>query len=242
MSLYSNIHKTRGDPEAFLRVVSLFESLDETQRVEAAKTLQRREFAAGVTLFHQDMPGMMLYMIESGCVRAFSLGRTGGQELTFEIFGPNDIFGELSILDDRHHTATAITVLPSVIWLMPKTALDGLLNTSVGIAQGMIRILVKRLRARAQYAEAMTFQDVQGRVAYALVNLAEKFGMEREQGFEIDIPLTQVDLGSIIGVTRESVNKALATLRSQNLVHLEGSRLFILSMSGLLKMIQDRGR
>lgn len=241
MSLYSNIHSTRWDPEAFLRVVSLFESLDETQRVEAARTLQRREFAAGVTLFHQDMPGMMLYMIETGCVRAFSLGRTG-QELTFEIFGPHDIFGELSILDDRHHTATAITVLPSVLWLMPKTALDGLLNTNVGIAQGMIRILVKRLRVRAQYAEAMTFQDVQGRVAYALVNLAERFGTQREQGLEIDIPLTQVDLGSIIGVTRESVNKALATLRSQNLVHLEGSRLIILSKTGLQKIIQDRGR
>ncbi|HUF38958.1 MAG TPA: Crp/Fnr family transcriptional regulator [Anaerolineales bacterium] len=241
MSLYSNIHKNRGDPEAFLAGNALFEALDDSQRRDAAGTLQWRKFAAGVTLFHQDMPGMMLYMIETGCVRVFSLGRTG-QELTFEIFGPNDILGELSILDDKHHTATAITILPSVIWLMPKPAVDALLNSDPRFAQAMIRILVKRLRARAQYAEAMTFQDVQGRVAYALLNLADRFGVAGEGGLEIDIPLTQVDLGSIIGVTRESVNKALAALRTMDLVHLEGSRLFIIDRGGLQKMIQDRGR
>jgi CRP-like cAMP-binding protein len=241
MSLYSSIRNSRHDPAAFLRRVSLFESIGETTLEEAAQTMQRRDFAAGVTLFHQDMPGMMLYIIETGCVRVFSVGRTG-QELTFEIFGPRDVLGELSILDDKHHTATAITILPSVIWLMPKSALDELLAGSSATAMAMIRILVKRIRSRAQYTEAMTFQDVQGRVAYALINLAERFGAESVNGLEIDIPLTQVDLGSIIGVTRESVNKALATLRAQELVSLDGSRLSILNLGGLQRMIQDRGR
>jgi CRP-like cAMP-binding protein len=235
--LYSSARNSLHDPVDFLRGVTLFEALDDEKLDDVARTLQRRDFAAGVTLFHQDMPGMMLYMIEKGCVRVFSLGRTG-QELTFEIFGPKEVFGELSILDDKHHTATAITVLPSVIWLMPKSALDELLHSALA----MIRILVKRIRSRAQYTEAMTFQDVQGRVAYALTNLAERFGVDTDQGLEIDIPLTQVDLGSIIGVTRESVNKALATLRAQDMVSLEGSRLFVLNMAGLQKMIQDRGR
>jgi len=241
MSLYSSARSSLHDPVDFLRGVTLFEALDDEKLDDVARTLQRRDFAAGVTLFHQDMPGMMLYMIEKGCVRVFSLGRTG-QELTFEIFGPKEVFGELSILDDKHHTATAITVLPSVIWLMPKSALDELLHSQPASALAMIRILVKRIRSRAQYTEAMTFQDVQGRVAYALTNLAERFGVDTDQGLEIDVPLTQVDLGSIIGVTRESVNKALATLRAQDMVLLDGSRLFVLNMAGLQKMIQDRGR
>jgi CRP-like cAMP-binding protein len=129
-----------------------------------------------------------------------------------------------------------------VIWLMPKTALDELMHDHPRIAQAIIRLLVQRIRARALYTEAMTFQDVQGRVAYVLVNLAERFGVETGGSLEIVVPLTQVDLGSIIGATRESVNKALATLRSQDLVHLEGSRMFILSMIGLQRMIQERGR
>ena len=241
MSLYSQTHSTRHQPVDFLKTLPLFKSLGDADLEVVAATLQRREFADGVTLFHQDMPGMMLYMIQSGCVRIFSLGRTG-QELTFEIFGPTDIFGELAVLDDKHHSASAITIRPSVIWLMPKSALDQLLDEHPQIAMEMIRILVKRIRSRAQYTEAMTFQDVQGRVAYVLVNLAERFGLETPQGLEIDLPVTQVDLGTMIGVTRESVNKALATLRAENLVILDGSRLLIQSIPGLRKMILDRGR
>jgi CRP-like cAMP-binding protein len=241
MSLYSQTHSSRHQPVEFLKRLPLFKSLGEEELARIAETLQRREFAAGVTLFHQDMPGMMLYMIETGCVRIFSLGRTG-QELTFEIFGSTDVFGELSVLDDKHHSASAITIQPSVIWLMPRSKLDQLLGEHPRIAMEMIRILVNRIRSRAQYTEAMTFQDVQGRVAYVLVNLAERFGVNTDDGLEITLPLTQVDLGTMIGVTRESVNKALATLRGEDLVKLDGSRLFIHSIPGLRKMIMDRGR
>jgi CRP-like cAMP-binding protein len=219
----------------------LFKSLDEDQRKELARSLQRREFAAGVTLFHQDMPGMMLYLIDKGHVKIFSLGRTG-QELTFEIFGQHDIFGELSILDNKHHSASAITLSHSVIWLLPKTAIDKLLDSNTSVAKAFIRILVNRIRARALYTEAMTFQDVQGRLAFSLVQLAERFGTPTENGIKIDLPLTQVDLGAIIGVTRESINKALTTLRTANLVQVEGTSIIIQNNHGLIRMIQDRGR
>ena len=168
MSLYSSIHDAGHKPVVFLKKLPLFQSLSETHLEELGQKLQRREFAAGVTLFHQDMPGMMLYMIDKGHVRIFSLGRTG-QELTFEIFGATDIFGELSILDNKHHSASAITLSPSVIWLMPKSVVDELLDTSPVVAKELIRILVNRIRSRAIYTEAMTFQDVQGRVAFSLL-------------------------------------------------------------------------
>ncbi len=241
MSLYSSIHDSAHDPADFLKTLPLFQSLDDDSLNELAASLQRREFAAGVTLFHQDMPGMMLYLIDTGFVRIFSLGRTG-QELTFEIFGPGDIFGELSILDNKHHSASAITLCPSAVWLVHKSAIDSLLDSQPGVAKEMIRILVKRIRSRALYTEAMTFQDVQGRVAFSLVKLAERFGKQTDEGIAIDLPLTQVDLGAIIGVTRESVNKALANLRSANLVQMDGTNIIILNNTGLIKMIQDRGR
>lgn len=241
MSLYSSIHDHGSDPVAFLKKQSLFQPLSDDKLEELAGTLQRREFAAGVTLFHQDMPGMMLYLIDKGHIRIFSLGRTG-QELTFEIFGPNDIFGELSILDNKHHSASAITLSHSVVWLMPKVTMDSLLDEYSSVAKEMIRILVKRIRARALYTEAMTFQDVQGRVAFSLVRLAERFGRVTDEGLAIDLPLTQVDLGAIIGVTRESVNKALATLRAANLVLIDGTNIIIKNNPGLIRMIQERGR
>lgn len=241
MSLYSTIRNAGPDPNSFLRKVVLFEGLDEDQLSRLAATMQRRQFAAGVTLFHQDMPGMMLYLIESGVVRIYSIGRTG-QELTFELFGAGDVFGELSILDDKHHSASAITLTPTAVWMLPKSEVDSLLDTHIGTARALIRLLVLRIRSRAIYTEAMTFQDVQGRLAYVLSNLAERFGKEVSGGVEIDLPVTQFDLSTIIGVTRESVNKALATLRTAGLVELDGSRLVITNRQGMVNLLQNRGR
>ncbi|MCJ7659808.1 MAG: cyclic nucleotide-binding domain-containing protein, partial [Anaerolineales bacterium] len=106
MSYYSNIAEIPPDASSFLESLPLFAGLSEEQLIEVAGRMKRRSFAPGVTLYHQDMPGMMLYMIEEGSVRMFSIGRTG-QELTLAIFGVGDIFGELSILDNQHHSATA---------------------------------------------------------------------------------------------------------------------------------------
>ena len=95
MSLYSNIGDVPQDAAAFLDSLPLFAGLSHDQLSEVAGRMKRRSFAPGVTLYHQDMPGLMLYMIEEGSVRLFSIGRTG-QELTLGIFGEGEIFGELS--------------------------------------------------------------------------------------------------------------------------------------------------
>jgi len=109
MSLYSNNPSAPPGAPEFLSSLPLFASLSEEQLEQIAQRVSRRTFALGVTLFHQDMPGTMMYMIESGSVRVISIGRTG-QELTLNVCGPGDLFGELSILDGQHRSATAITL------------------------------------------------------------------------------------------------------------------------------------
>lgn len=241
MSLYSNIAEVPQDAAAFLESLPLFAGLSQEQLSEVAGRLQRRSFAHGVTLYHQDMPGMMLYMIEEGSVRVFSIGRTG-QELTLAIFGAGDIFGELSILDTKHHSATAITLTSTVVWLLPRSDLETLMDRYPVITDAMIQLLVARVRSTTHHVEAMTFQDIQGRLAYEMLNLAERHGCEVGEKIVIKIPLTQGDLATIVGATRESVNKSLSALRSQNLVQVDGTEITVLNPDGLRNMVHERGR
>ena len=88
----------------------------------------------------------------------------------------------------------------------------------------------------------MTFQDVLGRLAFELLSLAERSGNTSEQGIEITIPLTQVDLATMVGATRESVNKAVSILRTRNLVDFDGSSWVILDTSGMQQILYERGR
>jgi CRP-like cAMP-binding protein len=240
MSLYSEIHDRSSEAKTFLAGLPLFEGLSQEELSQIADSLQRRSFAAEVVLFHQDMPGIMLYMIQEGFVRVFSIGRTG-QELTFEIFGPGDIFGELSLLDDHHHSATAVTLSQSIVWLLPKPDLEDCLNRFPGVARAMNRILVKRVRSRAKHTESLTFLDVLGRLAIVMLDLAEKHGHPVEDAVEIQVPLTQVDLANMVSATREGVNRAVRTLRDQGLVNTDGTQWTVLSPRGLLRVVRERG-
>ena len=241
MSLYSNFRRSSEDALDFLNGIALFSRLTADQRAEVAGRAQRRSFAAGVTLYHQDMPGIMLYMIEEGSIRVFSIGRTG-QELTLDVLGRGDILGVLSTIDNKPHSSSAITLSPTVVWMISRSDVEDNINIFPGLAQAMIQVLVDRLRRTTQNIEAMAFQDVQGRLAYEILNLSERHGRINGSSIEICIPLTQMELATMVGATRESVNKALSALRSQNLIKAEGASLIVISPEGLRKIVFDRGR
>jgi CRP-like cAMP-binding protein len=241
MSLYSNIPNAPPGANEFLGSLALFAELNEDQLDQVAQRVQRRTFALGVTLFHQDMPGTMMYIIESGSVRVISIGRTG-QELTLNVLGPGELFGELSLLDGQHRSATAITLAPTVAWLLSQADLNEFMSKFPPVNLAMIRVLVDRVRSTARRLEAMTFQDVLGRLAFELLSLAERSGKPCEQGVEITIPLTQVDLASMVGATRESVNKSVSVLRSRGLVDVDGTSWYLQDPAGMQQILYERGR
>ncbi|MCJ7537410.1 MAG: Crp/Fnr family transcriptional regulator [Anaerolineales bacterium] len=241
MSLYSNIPSAPPGAPEFLSSLPLFADLTGDQLDQIAQRVQRRTYAYGITLFHQDMPGTMMYMIESGSVRVISIGRTG-QELTLNVLGPGELFGELSLLDGQQRSATAITLAPTVAWLLSQADLKEFMHKFPPVNQAMIQILVERVRSTARRLEAMTFQDVLGRLAFELLSLAERSGKPCDRGVEITIPLTQVDLATMVGATRESVNKSVSILRSKGLIDFDGTSWFLQDPAGMQQILYERGR
>jgi len=242
MSLYSwQSEEYTARASRLLKSMALFASLDEESLLEVAGRLSQRTFDAAVTLFHQQMPGTMLYLIEMGSVRVFSIGLSG-QEHTFQTFGPGEFFGELSLIDGKPRSASAITLEKTSVWLLAKQALDDLLGRHPAVMRAMLIALAARVRTTARHAEAIIFQDVLGRLAFELLNLNERHGKILGDKKIIDIPLSQTDLGSIVGATRESVNKALATLRKDELIQIEPTHLTILDHAGLVQLVHQRGR
>jgi CRP-like cAMP-binding protein len=128
------------------------------------------------------------------------------------------------------------------VWLLPRADLRDLTERYPVIAEAMIQLLVARVRSATHHIEAITFLDVQGRLAYELLNLAERHGCQTGEVIEINIPLTQGDLATIVCATRESVNKSMSALRSQKLVEIDGTTIFLLNPAGLQIMVHERGR
>ena len=79
------------------------------------------------------------------------------------------------------------------------------------------------------------FSDVPGRVAKALVELNEKFGEKRSEGFYVEHDLTQEELAQLVGASRETVNKALADFVQREWIKLEPRAVLLLDVDRLNK-------
>jgi CRP/FNR family cyclic AMP-dependent transcriptional regulator len=218
-----------------LREVPIFSGLSDQDLELLADMLQPRTFAKGMIIFHKDSPGQRLYIIESGRVRIFILSESG-QEISLNVYGPGDFFGELALFDGLPRSAGAIVMENTVTLTLHRDDFLHLLQEHPKIAMDIIRVLSTRLRYTTMYAESLAFLDVYGRVAAKLIELGERYGLESE-GIEIELRLTQAELASWVSSSRESVNKVLGAFRDQGLIQLEGQKITILDQRELKRRI-----
>lgn len=217
-----------GDPAALLRRVPLFTALDDAALKGLAGHLRRHTYRRGTMIFHKDQGGDELHVIESGRVRFF-LPAEGGEELTIDVAGAGEVFGELALLDGRPRSASAEALEETVTHVLGREEFQGSLAAFPELAAAVIGLLSTRLRHVTDYAESLAFLDVHARVARALLELAGRYGVRGEggDGVTIDLDLTQTDLATMVGATRERVNRALAAFRGQGLVDLRGRQIVL---------------
>jgi CRP/FNR family transcriptional regulator/CRP/FNR family cyclic AMP-dependent transcriptional regulator len=221
-----------------LRKVSLLAGLSERELNSLAECLVRRTFARGVIIFHEGSPGRTLYIIESGKVRIFVLSESG-REISLNLYGPGDVFGELALLDGLPRSAGAVVVERTTVLTLHRDDFLWHLTEYPGIARSIIEVLSARLRYTTVHAESLAFLDVYGRVAGKLLELAERYGVERGEAIEIDLQLTQTELASWVAATREHVNKVLGAFRDQGLIKMDGQNITVLSRQGLQRRVLD---
>ncbi len=215
-----------ADGKALLAHVSLFSQLADETLTGLAAQLRRRTFRKNTMIFHKDQAGDALYVVESGRVRIF-LPTPAGEELTVDIAGPGDVFGELALLDGRPRSASAQAQEDAVTLTISREEFLKYLGRTPQLGAALVELLSSRLRHVTEYAESLAFLDVYARVARTLLEMADRYGV-RAEGIEIDFALTQTDLATMVGATRERVNRTLAVFRAQGLVELRGKKIVLL--------------
>ena len=218
-----------------MRDVPLFAGLSDQELEALTGSLGRRTFAKGMIIFHKGSSGQTMYIVESGKVRIFSLSEAG-QEVTHNIYGPGDVFGEFSLLDGQPRSAGSVALEKTVTLTLHRDHFFQHLESNPSMARSIIEVLTARLRFTTEHTESLAFLDAYGRVAMRLLDLAGRYGTG-EDGAELDLRLTQAELATWVAATRESVNKVLSTFRDQGLIAVEGQKITILDLEGLERRI-----
>ncbi len=215
-----------------LQANPLFAGLPADVLEAVAAKFGRRSFAKGMVLFHKGSLGQRLYLIESGQVRIFVLS-DGGHEITLNIHGPGECFGELALLDGGPRSAGALALERTVACTLGRQDFLALVEVHPSLARNALALVSQRLRHLTSLIESLAFQDVSGRVAACLLDMAERHGQPGRQGIVLPVHLTQSELASCVAATRESVNKVIGALRDEGLIWQEGHVLTILDVERL---------
>ena len=212
----------------------IFQGVDPAAIEVLTESLERVEFPRGTVIFNEGEPGDRLYIVSTGKVK---IGRRSpdGRENLLSIFGPSDMFGELSIFDPGPRTSTATTVTDVRAYTMDRNALREWIAQRPEIAEQLLRVVARRLRRTNNLLADLIFTDVPGRVAKALLQLAQRFGSQEAGLLRVTHDLTQEEIAQLVGASRESVNMALADFAARGWLRLEGKSVLILEPDRLAR-------
>jgi CRP/FNR family transcriptional regulator, cyclic AMP receptor protein len=188
-------------------------------------------FRRGQAIFTQGDRAERVFVIERGWVLISSMA-PGGREIVLGLRGPGDVIGDLSALDGAPRSATALAVGEVDATVAPSSALTRALSDA-GTAMDLLRVLAGRLRDADRKRLEFAALETLGRVAWRLQELGERFGEQTAEGIEVELPLSQEQLASWCGASREATVKALSTLRTLGCITTGRRSVVIRDVAGL---------
>lgn len=196
-----------------LAELALFRGLAREDLATLEGLLRRSTFPAGTLLMTQEQPGEVVYVVLSGTVKIY-LAHEDGTEVILAFLGAGQTVGEMSLIDSAGRSANVVTVDESTLLWMDRTAFQTCLKTVPALGHNLITLLCGRLRLANEQIQALSSLDVAGRVARQLLAFAEQYGQAAEPGIvRIPLRLTQSDLASIVGTSRERVNHVMVRFK-----------------------------
>lgn len=217
-----------------LRRHPLFAGLDEAVMAEMVRFAVVRRFGDGELVFRQGDAGSALFGVLSGRVRIFAPGPDAG-EITLNLLDPGEVFGEIAALDGRPRTASAVAMEPTALLQLRRDALLGAVQRHPQFAEAVIHLLCDRLRWTSDIIEDAAFLPLPARLAKRLLALARLHG---DAEGRLRLRLSQRELATLVGASRESVNKLLSQWREMGLVELQRQRLLLLDPEGLARVAE----
>jgi len=210
------------DDRELLRTVPIFSELSDADITSLARLASRRRYPKDTVVFFENEEGDFFFMIVEGRIKVTILG-DDGREVILSILGTGDFFGEMALLDNEPRSATAIAIEDSELVSLHRHDFQSVLADNRSIMSALIKILAARIRKANHQISTLALLDVYGRVARLLLELAS----EHDGKLVIDEPLTQQDMASRVGCSREMISRILKDLRAGGYVKVDGDRMVI---------------
>ena len=206
--------------ESLLIHLPPFSLLDGRQIRDILDQAVSRRYASGVAVFEEGMPAERFYMLLDGYVRVTRMSATGDQ-VTLHYIPSGEMFGIAKAFRLDRYPATAITADDAIGLSWPMAQWDGFLARYEGLSEETFRTVGRRISEKNDRIVELTSQQVQQRVANALLRLINQTGRKVEGGIVIDFPITRRDISEMTATTLHTVSRLLSKWEKDGILESE---------------------
>lgn len=215
-------------PEDDWKRIPYFAELDGPALQEIKKQSHLREYQAGATIFTEDETCSGFFIVVEGMVRIYRVNAEGRLH-TLSLLRPVSTFNEVAAVDGGPNPFNAVAVTNAQVMVLSHEHLIALLASQRSVLQNYVQQLARLNREYIERLEDMTFRSIPSRLAKLFLHETTY----ADQIAETPTKLTQEDIASILGTTREVVGRALRGLLNAGLLRKKGRQVYISDREGL---------
>lgn len=193
----------------------------------------------GSIIFNEGDELDKVYFIHKGFVKLYQLSPEG-RETTIYLYGPGQILGVRALTSEdkcARHFAEAITDL-SMITINRKDYFEAV-NKNPEYLLDLLHVFIDRLNYTERKLEGFIITDVTSRIAYFLLDIANRFCEGKTKNFELPLTLTHQRIAEFVGSFRETVTLSLNKLKKEGVLKDYRGKITILDLKKLNKSAQS---
>ena len=214
------------EPEAFL------DALTEPEAQALQALARRHRLLKGSIIFHEGFEADSAIVVLKGRVKLSSFS-IDGRESLIGIRGPSDLLGAEAVLAGRSHSHTAVALEDVDLWIVPGWRLDDYLEEHHRVSRVLTRTVSAHMLEAESRVKEFGAYDSANRVVRRLIELSDRYGEGEDGCRRIMLPLSQEEVGSLVGCSREAVSKAFRALRTRGWIATGRRSISLLNLPGL---------
>jgi CRP-like cAMP-binding protein len=220
-----------------IKSLPLFERMSDTDLEAFVDRASYRPVPQGEAVFKQGQTAASFYLLLSGRLKVTQV--TGdGQQVIVRVVHPGELFGFTMALRRPDYPGTATAATNSIVLSWPSELWPQFVEQNGRLAASAIQTMGRQLEEAHTRIREMSTQEVERRVAHAILRLSVQAGRQEESGIRIAFPISRQDIAEMTGTTLHTVSRILSAWETQGLVACGRQKVLVRDICGLSRLAE----
>ncbi|WP_343315249.1 Crp/Fnr family transcriptional regulator [Brucella sp. BE17] len=204
-----------------VRDLPVFAGMDEAAFDSLLERSTYRPIPQGCSVFQQGEEARLFYILLQGRLKVTQV-TADGQQIIVRVVNPGDLFGFAVALGRKDYPGTPLALVDSSVLAWPMEMMTGFMARHPTLAVKTMQMIGSRLEAAHSRIREISTQEVEQRVAHAIIRLATESGIREDNGIRIGFPVSRQDIAELTGTTLHTVSRIISQWQGKGWV--EGGR------------------